>query len=498
MLQVNDAVYCPDLDTRKIPGALIDMYRWAPLASGMFGTTAVADVFSITGIAFLAKTFVKVAGTVRFLVFGASSGTGVIDEYSASGTRTNRATSLTASSYWTAASWGDQIIATNYADAVQSSTGAGFTALSGSPPKARHIAANINFVMLASTNDGTAYEDEVYWSGIRNPLTWTPSIATQCGRIRLLDTPGPITQLVAFRDKFYAFKENSIFVGEYVGPPAIFQWRVVSSRIGCVGFAGQAVTECDDKLYFAHTTGFYEFDGSQVRNVGLPVWRTILNAVGYGGNPKITASTGVALSTNRVVADDIEGIVWYMGYNLETSLYSAFAWGYNVRTGKWACHGQTTTSDAEWPHIWVQTNHSDMRAFLGTAANVAGRVWQINNSTAACKFRQLLYPYDTNAACTLTTGLVGDDNGSTTITGLHYRIVEPSETVPFASCTFNGYASETKLTNVQTATAVVNADLERFDGLQSARYHSATITGTVGKKCVLAGFGFDQAPSAKR
>lgn len=493
MLSVNDAVYCPDLDTRKIPGAITDMYRWAPLASGMFGTTAVADIFTVLGPAFLAKTFVKVDSTVRFLVFRTDN----IDEYAANGTRTNRATGLTAG-YFSAASWGDQIIATNYSDVVQSSTGAAFSALAGTPPKARHIAANINFVMLGGTNDGTPYADEVWWSGLRNPLTWTPSIATQCGRIRLLDTPGPLTQLVAFRDKFYAFKDNSIYVGEYVGPPSIFQWRVISSRIGCVGFAGQAVTECDDKLYFAHTTGFYEFDGSQVRNVGLPVWRTILNNVGYGGNPKVDSSTGVALSTNRVVADDIEGIVWYMGYNLLAGFYTAFAWGYNVRTGKWAAHGETTNADSDSPQIWVQTNHSDMRTFLSTAANVSGRVWQVSNAYPTNKFRQLLYPYDTSTAATITTGLIGDDNGSTTITGLHYRIVEPSETVPFASCIFNGYASETKLTNATTATAALNSDLERFDGLHSARYHNAVLTGTVGKKCVLAGFGFDQAPSAKR
>lgn len=497
MLQVADAVYCPDLDTRKIPGALIDMYRWAPLANGMYGSSGIADMWTVSGIADLAQTFRSPTGLCRFLVFGIVGGTGVIDEYSSNGTRTNRATGLTASSAWSATSYGNYVIATNYADVIQASTGAAFSALAGSPPKARLIASNINFVMLACTNDGTAYEDEVWWSGLRNPLTWTPSLATQCGRIRLLDTPGQITQLVAFRDKFYAFKENSLYVGEYVGPPAVFQWRVISARVGALGWRNQGVVELDDKLYFAHTTGFYQFDGAQLRNVGSPVWRTILNSVGYGGNPKVDAATGVALTNNRLCADDVEGVVWYMGYNLsgETD-YTSFAWGYNARSDKWAAHGAASNTTEEL-HTWVQTNHSDMRTFLGTAANVLGRVWRINNE-ATSKLQQLLYPYDWNDAGTLTTGLVGDDNGSTTVTGLHYRIVAPSETVPFASCTFNGYASETKLTGAQSATATVNADLERFDGLQSARYHSATITGTVGKKCVLAGFGFDQAPSAKR
>jgi hypothetical protein len=76
--------------------------------------------------------------------------------------------------------------------------------------------------------------------------------------------------------------------------------------------------------------------------------------------------------------------------------------------------------------------------------------------------------------------------------------VEGSSAAPFASCTFYGYASETLLTNEQTATAAVNADLERFDGTHDSRFHKAVITGTVDKTCVLAGFGFETALRAKR
>lgn len=494
--QISDVVYCPDLDTRKIPGALTEMSGWAPLQSGFYGSAAVVDKWTVASLATLAKTFPNVAGgTVRFLVFSDNN----IDEYSSTGSKTNRGTGYTDYGKWSAAQWGDRIIATNYLDVVQTSTGTSFGALGGSPPKARLVAANVNFVMLAATNDGSAaYADEVFWCALRNPELWTPSIATQCGRFRLLDAPGHITQLVAYRDKFYAFKENSIFVGEYVGPPGIFQWRLVSSRIGACGKLGQGVVECNDKLYFAHVTGFYEFNGSQLVNVGKPCWRTILNTVGYGGNPK-TGTTGTPLSTLRMVADDVEGIVWIMGYTLSSPDYTSHAWGYNVVANKWSEFGEDGTyADMEWPATWVQTNQSDMRTFLGSAANVFGRVWRVSGAYPTNKLHELRYPYDWAIAGTLTTGLAGSTEGSSTVTGVQYRIVAGSETVPFASCTLTGYVSETLLTGAQSATATVNAELERFDGMQSSRLHRAALTGTVGKTCILAGIGIEFAPPAKR
>jgi hypothetical protein len=492
--QIADVVYCPDLDTAKIPGSLTDMYRWAPLQSGFYGSSAIVDLWTVTSIATLGKTFPAAAGgSVRFLVFSDNN----IDEYTSTGTKTNRGTGYTTNLTWSAAQWGDQIIATNYVDAVQSSTTGAFTALSGSPPKARLVAANVNFVMLAGTNDGsTAYQDEVYWSGLQNPATWTPSLATQCGRIRLVDTPGPIRQLIAFKDKFYAFKENSIYVGEYVGPPYIFQWRLVSAKIGAVGFWNQGVTECEDALWFAHSTGFYRFDGAQLTNVGVPVWRTILNTIGFGGAPK-QGVTSASINQLRIAADDVEGVVWIMGYVFSDPYYPPYAWGYNVHSNKWAAHGLNDTTCDPYS-TWVQTNHTDMRTFLGSSANVSGRIWRLSNVYPTSKLHEIRYPYDWNIAGTFTTGLAGDRQGSTTLTGLEYRIVYGSDAAPFTSCTLEGYNSETLLTGSMSATATVNTDLERFDGKQSAKFHRAIVTGTVDKTCVLAGIGLEVQPRAKR
>ena len=90
--------------------------------------------------------------------------------------------------------------------ALSACTGAGFSALGGSSPKAAHIAANVNFVMMADVDDGgsNVYTDMVWWSGIRNPATWTPSQATQAGNIRLLDIPGVRDGIVDFAHKLTA------------------------------------------------------------------------------------------------------------------------------------------------------------------------------------------------------------------------------------------------------------------------------------------------------
>jgi hypothetical protein len=295
MPQITPVYFAPDIDTAwsSHPGALSAINALAPLQSGIYGSVGTAAYLSaLTGTDHLtAYLFRQVAGTVRLLTFRKQN----IDEYDSSASRTNRGTSYSASTTdWSAAAWGNQIIACNYLNNTQSSTGGAFADLGGSSPKARYVAANLNFVMLADVDDSgsNVYSDMVWWCALQNPASWTPSIATEAGNVRLLDAPGPIRQLIAYRDTFVAFKDNAIFVGEYVGPSFVFSWRLVSNRVGCI--APKSVVELDGKLYFLHSSGFWEFDGQTLRNVGLPVFQSFLTANNYmaGGIGGATAPGG--------------------------------------------------------------------------------------------------------------------------------------------------------------------------------------------------------------
>lgn len=534
-MPVTPVYFAPDIDTAwsANPGALTLINAMAPLQSGYYGTVGSANYLgssNLTGSDIRAAyIFRKVNGLCRFLVFRSTN----IDEYDNAATRTNRATALTATSEWQAAAWGDQIIAVCLANATQSSTGAAFTALSGAP-KARHIASNLSFVMLANTDDGvTPYQDEVYWSGIQNPNNWTTSIATQCGRIRLLDAPGPITALVAFRDQFIAFKDNAIFVGNYVGPQQfIFDWKCISQKVGCVG--PRAVAELDGKLYFLHTSGFYEFDGLTLRNVGIPTFQSFLSEVNYigtnpsgtfenvggriGGPNPTTYGSGV-LADTQVVADEIEGVVWFKNeyYSVvtlsNTYTFYQFMYAFNPRSARWGRHSITGTtgvcasvSQLGPGSVLVKASVSDTQAFKAT---VTARLLCIWNSDSATTLRYFGYPIATtdSTVATWTTGVFGPYDKSTFTGKVYCRhikgsspLVDGLDNAPgqvFAGV-LSSYGDEAQNPPIVNKQMYVNSELQELQGAIDARFKSITATYTIGGKYILGGIAPEMRPTGNR
>jgi hypothetical protein len=506
--------YAPDLDASwdVNPGVLTSMNMLAPLQNGAYGSVGkFANILTGTNLtgtdALHAQTFRQASGAVRFLVFRAEN----IDEYTSAGTRTNRGTGYSASTAaWNAAAWGDQIIACNGIDATQSSTGAGFSALGGGAPIASRIAANLNFVMLADVNDGAGFShsDAVWWSALQDPTSWTPSLATQAGRIRLLDVPGPIRALVAYRDMFIAFKENAIFVGRYNGP-FIFEWTMVSAKIGCVG--SKAVTELDGKLYFAHWSGFYEFDGQALRNIGLPVFKNwmkegnYVNGIWYDDVPPYTPTdyTIQAANFTKLEVDDVEGVVWFCGSLTKTSDSVNYIkmYGYNARTGRWGrfffSPGPTLSGGS--PMLPIRTNYADMQAF---SADKDARLWMImqwtTGATAGGTAFSVAYPYGAyNGSFAQPSFTTGTYSTVAKTTRLKPRHLYGSSAVSTSniSGTVSSWSDEARTSAVQTsASFVANAEFSALDGTCDGKYQKATVTYAAplgGTAVVLAGIEID-------
>lgn len=504
-----DVNYAPDVDNnwRFAPGVLTHVQALAPLQSGALGSVGTANYFSsstLTGSDHLmAQTFRQVAGTVRFLTFRP----GNIDEYDSSATRTNRGTGYNASTtMWSATAWGNQIIATNYLDAPQSSTGTSFSALSGSPPKARMVASNLDFVMFADVDDGgsNVYSDMVWWGGLRNPSTWTPSPATQAGNGRRLEAPGPIRALVAYGKSFVVFKDNAIIVGNFIGPPYVFGWRMISSRIGCVG--QNAVCELDGKLYFLHTSGFYEFDGQTIRPVGLPVTQSFLTEAQYvagaAAGEDAPSATTIGLAKTQCAADDIEGVVWWETGNYDGVVgqtNTSTLYGLNVRTGKWGRHSIAVTGSANQMQPLVKTTTADMQAFK---ADTSGRLWQVSNQTSTVLY-SIRYPYATvtNFESTLTMGVWGDQQDAAKNDRIYLRHRKGSTSLTSTSDvtgTLRGFQDEALNVSNGTATSAFNTEFIAMDHTLNARYKNATVTYATGKKIVLAGIALGEKAAGKR
>jgi hypothetical protein len=511
----------PDLDPswEVNPGVCTSMNMLAPLQGGPYGsvggfTSIFTPSSALTGTdAIHAQTFRQVDGTVRFLVFRKEN----IDEYTSAGVRTNQGTGYSASTtLWNAAQWGNQIIAVNKLDAPQSSTGGAFSALSGSPPKASRIAANLNFVMMADVDDGgsNVYSDMVWWSALQNPNDWTPSLATQAGRIRLLDAAGPIRALVAYRDMFVAFKENAIFVGRYQGP-FIFEWTMVSSRIGCVG--SKAVVELDGKLYFAHWSGFYEFDGQAIRNVGLPTFKAWMKEGNYVSSYWIddigtsaATYTATTIQFTKLVADDVDGVVWFCSTLTRTldGVHFMKMYGYNARTGRWgrAFFTPNAATSGGSPMIPITTNYADMQAFN---AQPDYRVWLVYQQTTTSPGGiaiGLAYPYAPGSASvaqpSLKTGMYKLSKGSSSTTRIKLRHLYGS-TVPISSSlvggVVGGYSSEDRYlitSGPQTFTA--NAEFCSLDGTCDSPYQQATITYANNPLVILGGLDINSVETGKR
>lgn len=492
--------YAPDLDTHwsRNPGALFYMAGFAPLQRGLYGTVAKEAVFGApTDTDVLhAEMFRQTGGTVRFLVFTPND----IDEYSGAGNKTNRATGLTTASRWQAASWGNQIIAVSLANATQSSTGAGFSALGGGSPKAAHIAANVNFVMMANVDDGvSATPNEVWWSNISNPNQWTTGVVgSQAGRVQLNDAPGQIKALVAFRDTFVAFKDNAIFVGEYIGPPFIFGWRMISNRVGCV--ASDSVVELDNKLYWVHNTGVWEYDGASMRNVSMPVFQTMLAEIGRVVGPTGDGSvnppsgrTGAALSLARATGDDLDGVLQVMLYQTFDSngTYLGISYCYNVRTGMWSRIGAVASSAATTPPLFVEATSADLLDFLPNDVEDV-RCLIVNNTGSAATFG-LKYPSAADTSFRTPAVMAGPFGGiaKTTFASRHYiETMAGSSSAPLESVTLQAYSDAAKNTEVGDAvTATYNSELDCFDGRFMGRFGVATFTVANGKLVLLGGMG---------
>lgn len=516
MVDYVNPYFAPDLDCSWAvnPGILQSVTRFAPMQNGSLGTMGGATLFSLTGTDYLgARIFRNVDGTTRFLGFRKQN----IDEYTNAGVRTNRGTAYNAATAgWDAAEWGNQIIACNKLDATQSSTGAGFAALGGGSPKARYVASNLNFVMFYDVDDGGAnvFADMIWWGGIRNPNTYVPSQSTQAGNLRLLSAPGPGRGIVKFRDAFIAFKDNAIIKVKWLGPPKMWAEELLSSRVGCI--APKTICELDGKLYFLHSSGFWEFDGQSLRNVGMPVNHSFLAENSYiaGLGSGLVVDGGLNdfdLTASTAEADDVEGIVWFGSAQKETFALSQqlLLYGYNVRTGRWGRSLHILAAGSGDRSVLVTATTADRIAFTGTT-DTSGRFLSVCNTPVSAKLRSHRYPslitLDmeglSSEPALLTTGLFGDQAQSSQLSDLYLRHLQGGSTLAFGDLggTVTGYKNFDQTVNLGTATLNHNTEFTSMQGKLDARYKAVSlIYGNTGTgRTQLIGMGMDNPATGKR
>jgi len=169
--------------------------------------------------------------------------------------------------YWDFAQFNDFIFATSIANdpyyLTDVDTDVTWSALPGSPPKARYCERFADFLMLGYISGAPT---RIQWSSFNSPATtWAADRLTQAGYADLDPRFGPITALVGGRYPM-VFQERGISLVQYVGPPTVWRVSVVSEDRGCI--APFSVATIGSQTYFLSQDGFYMTNGSEFAPIG--------------------------------------------------------------------------------------------------------------------------------------------------------------------------------------------------------------------------------------
>lgn len=187
--------------------------------------------------------------------------------------------STPADNMWRFTYFNGRVIATNYANNVQSYTlgsSSLFADLPGSPPQAKYIAVVKNtFVMLGNTSDPTngALPQRIWWAAAGDPTNWpTPGseAAAQvlAGAIDLLGPDGAVAGIVPdlLNADAVIFQQFSVKRASYAGPPDIFTIQPVENARGCI--APDSIVAYGGIAYYWGQDGIYAFDGASSNPIG--------------------------------------------------------------------------------------------------------------------------------------------------------------------------------------------------------------------------------------
>lgn len=473
------AYWAPDInpDWNVSPGVLTAVSDLYPSKKGTLRSWGCT---SNAGVSFSTTTYSKpvsarilrdvqgtghlIVGTTKRLMYALDFGVGVAFQDKSKG-----GTDYTTTTNWSFCTQGNYIFACSKENAPQiAAVSAGvvgtFADLGGSPPKSALVVSQKDFILMANCNDGVDdLGDRVWWSGIGNNATWTPSGATEAGNIRLWETPGDIRAMLTMRDFVVCYKDDSIFVLEYVGNGIGWAKRCVSHSVGCGSPNGVAVF--GDTHWFVHGSGVWCFDGSSLKQVANEVSDYLKN----------NFSSASALHTCHTAVDEQQGlVVWFLRNTSDTTAALTDGLALNVFTGRlgwidtpWTSNTATCTIRA------TSQDYTDWDASVGANSSSKLRIGIVgfSGTTAAFQFASV----NGAAAGSFTTGFRGRDEAKGRIT----RVIP--RTLALTSLTSASDKTSNRLHSSQTTTSMnVDSTNYRFDGIVevSDNWHQLTIAAT--------------------
>lgn len=463
--------FLPDADP-TVPGVLTSVVNLIPFDNGMKGAPSAVTPSGVpvladeckgaTVVSKLDSTRRVFAGTFTKL-YELSAGSWVDRTRTVGGNYT-----ASGDSRWSMCQFGNDTIAANNADVLQRSASTGaFANISGSPI-AKIVFPVGSQVMALNFNDGASKQDGWYCCASFDVTDWTPSVSTLCAKGQLVSVPGQITAGGRLGEFAVAYKEKAIYVGQFVGAPAVWDWtQVAGGDAGCVGMDAW----CDLGAMGHFVVGpesFYIFDGSRPIQVGTGEVRQWF----YDNS-----SPGFRYRT-QCVYDKQTNLVWIF-YPSLSSNYPDSALVFHLVSKKW---GHVSIG------IEAALNYVEAGVTIDTLPTLSSTIDGLSSYTFDSQFwlsggkslsifnrsHQLQSLTGPSATSGMTTGDAGDDDLVTLLTGIRLRFMPGYKPASASVQTYTKMEEGESLTAASTATMSDG----KFDVLDSARWHRASFTFT--------------------
>lgn len=367
---------------------------------------------------------------------------------------------------WSIAQFGNSTIASNLADAIQRSTTGVFAAIAGAP-KAKIVFSVGTQIMALNTDDGTSKPDGWHCCATYDETTWTPSITTLCASGRVVSQPGAFTAGGRLGEYAVGYKEKSIFIGQFVGAPSVWDWvQVPGGEAGCIG--QDAWADIGGAHFIVGQDNFWLFDGSRP----VPVGDELLRQWFYNNSsPNYRYKT-------QCVCDRQNNVVWVF-YCSATSSVPDKAVVYHMKSKLWGA--VDITVEATLGYVSAGATIDGLTSLSATIDGLSSfsfdsQYWLVGGRSLAAfnsshQLQSITGPSTTSA---MTTGDIGDDDQVSIATQIRLRFAPGYK--PTAA-TVQTYTKSELGGSLVTGSASTMQD-GKFDVLDSARWHRASFSFT--------------------
>lgn len=470
--------FLPDADP-YMPGVITECSDAIPTTKGMAAAPTLADpgIDAVAATVLGAAALFKLDATSRTFV---GTATKLYELSGTSWTDVARVGDYTTGDIrWRFSIMGNTCLATNKNDILQYSNSGDFADVASSP-KAEYMDVTGGFVMLAGVDlgGGSGFEsDRWICSGFQDYSDWTPDVTTQCTTGRIVDAPGPLRGMKALGSGFVAYKDRAVFIGQYVGAPAVWQWTRVPGDIGCSNH--EAVVNIETAHYFVGQENIYAFDGNTIQPVGDGIKEWFFANLNVPYRYKISG-----------LHERSKGRVWwFFPKGSSTTLNAAIVYSYYAKKWGYAeyaveCPLEYITGGVTWDTLQTIASTWD------TLPNVA---WDSPFWTASIQKPAIIDSTHTlmtltgvSSGCTIKSGIMGDDTQNSLLARSRPRFTVS----PTAGTMVNSYANTYGDTMTIDATATLTNG--KFDVLRSAKWHQVEYSFT--GDCEITGHNIYMTP----